>query len=468
MLMEKAPEKLQVCGRERDKIDKGTLVGSYCTSALTVTVLPHALCANCNEMVDLTVPATPKQIVILGGSYGGVSTAHYLLKHAIPHLPDNESYQVIIVSASSQILCRPACPRALISDNLFPQDKLFVHIPKVFEQYRKDSFRFIHGTATELDHTNRAVSVSLAATGTTEKIDFYTLVIATGASTHSPLLGLNRDETFLRASWTAFREALPAAKSIVIAGGGPAGVETAGELGEFLNGHAGWFRSRLENPRVTITVVTSDSKILPVLRASIAKKAEEYLAKVGVTVLKNTRVKTVVPNDAGTDSIASKASLTLEDGKTLDADLYIPATGTRPNTSFIHDELLTADGRVDTNASTLRVEKAGPRIYAVGDAASYARPAVHLILDAIPVLCANIKRDLLLASGKEESSVGEDRMFNEDTRETQLVPIGRSKGVGSVMGYQLPSFLVWLIKGRDYWLWTTGNLWSGKQWSKEL
>lgn len=254
---------------------------------------------------------------------------------------------------------------------------------------------------------------------------------------------------------------------VVIAGGGPAGIETAGELGEFLNGRSGWFSSKLANPKVSITVVSSGSTILPVLRSSIATKAEGYLAQVGVTVLKNARVKTVEPQGAGTESVITKATLTLEDGKILDTDLYIPATGMSPNTSFIDKALLTADGRVNTNASTLRVDKGGPRVYAVGDVASYARPAVHLVLDAIPVLCANIKRDLLLASGREESSVGEDRAYKEDRRETQLVPIGKSKGVGAVMGYQLPSFMVWLVKGRDYWLWTTGDLWSGKQWAKE-
>ena len=61
----------------------------------------------------------------------------------------------------------------------------------------------------------------------------------------------------------------------------------------------------------------------------------------------------------------------------------------------------------------------------------------------------------------------EDRLFREDMRETQMVPIGKSKGVGAAMGYALPSFMIWLIKGRDYWLWTTGRLWSGKQWAKE-
>ncbi|MCJ1370173.1 hypothetical protein MMC20_001385 [Loxospora ochrophaea] len=410
--------------------------------------------------------AQKKNIVILGGSYSGISTAHYLLKHAVPHLPDKESYQVVMVSASPQAMCRPACPRAMISDDMFPLEKLFINTPEMFDQYPKGSFRFIHGAAIDLNHTNRTVSISLAV-GNVETIDFHALVTATGASTPSPLLSLNHDDETLRTNWTAFRRALPTAKSIVIAGGGPAGIETAGELGEFLNGRAGWFNSNLVNPKVPITVVCASSKILPALRPSIAKKAEEYLAKVGVTVVKNMRVQTVEPHGAGKDNVATNATVTLDDGRTLDADLYIPAFGMRPNTGFIDKALLTADGRVDTNASTLRVDKAGPRIYAVGDVASSARPAVHLILNAIPVLCANIKRDLLLAAGQEKNSVGEDRVFKEDTREMQMVPIGKSKGVGAAMGYRLPSFMVWLIKGRDYWLWTTGGLWSGKQWAKE-
>ena len=349
---------------------------------------------------------------------------------------------------------------------MFPQQKLFINISNLFEQYSAGTFRFVHGTAIELDHTNRSVFVNLAV-GSTISFGFHALVIATGASTRSPLLGLTRDEEFLRTNWIAFRKALTTAKSIVIAGGGPAGIETAGELGEYLNGRAGWFRSKLVNAKVPITVVSSDSKILPALRPAIAKKAEGYLAKVGVTIIGNSRVKTVVPQGAGTDNVTTNATITLDDGKTLDADLYIPAIGTRPNTGFVDPILILEDGRVNTNAATLRVDNAGQRIYAIGDAASYARPAIHLILNAVPILCANIKYDLLLASGKEEISTGGDRLFKEDTRETQMVPIGKSKGVGAAMGYQLPSLMVWLIKGRDYWLWTTGGLWSGKQWAKE-
>lgn len=398
-------------------------------------------------MAQTSPPVAQKNIVVLGGSYGGVSIAHYLLKHAIPKLPSPASYQIVLVSPSEQAMCRPACPRSLISDDLLPISKVFADIPQAFTQYPTANFRFLHGTATSLDHTNRLVSITLADGGT-EALAFHTLVLATGASTTSPLFGLNRDSVFLRARWAEFRESLAAARTIVIAGGGPSGIETAGELGEYLNGRAGWFSSKLENPKVKITVVTSAAQILPVLRTSIATKAEALLAQVGVTVVKNTRVAGVLPEGAGTESVGSKATVTLEDGTKLEADLYIPAVGTQPNTSFVDKSLLTADGRIDTNAATLRVDQAGPRIYAIGDVASYSRPAIHLTLAAVPVLGANIKRDLLLDAGTAETAVGDDRVYVEDKRETHLIPIGTSKGVGAAMGYEFPSFMIWLIKDR--------------------
>jgi NADH dehydrogenase FAD-containing subunit len=413
--------------------------------------------------------STKKNIVVLGGSYGGISAAHNILKHTLPNLPNKETYQVVMISAAAEAMCRPGCPRALISDDMFDQSRFFVGVARQFEQYPKDSFRFIQGTAVELDHEKRTVSYSVAGgDGPPEQLPFHALVIATGATTPSPLFSFNKDEKALRTSWATFRAALPSAKSIVIAGGGPTGIEVAGELGEHLNGRAGYLSSKLENPKVTITVVTAADRILPILRSSIADKAEGMLAKVGVTVIKNARVTSVSPEGSGSESnIATKTTITLEDGKTIEADIYIPAFGMLYNSSFISKDLLTPDGRVETNPSTLRVDKAGPRIYAVGDVASAARPAVHHLLAEIPVLSANIKRDLLLDAGKKEAEVGKERVFKEDTKETQMVPIGKSKGVGAGAGFAMPSFMVWLIKGRDYWLWTTGSLWNGKQWSKE-
>lgn len=379
----------------------------------------------------------------------------------------------------------------MISDAMFPQDKLFVSITKCFEQYPASHFRFIHGTATSLDHTHRTVSVSAiskapepdtASSTSTLALTYHSLIVATGASTPSPLLSLNTsDATTLKSNWSTFRASIPSATSIVITGGGPTAVETAGELAEHLNGKPGWFsflRSKPPTPHVQITIVTSADRILPQLRPSLARRAETYLTSLGVTILKTTTVDSVTPYDAGLDgpllTTHSPITITLSNGSSLQTDLYIPATGLKPNTSFIDRALLDAAGRLRVNRSSLRVESpsVGERVYAVGDATDYARPAVHNILSAVPVVGWNIKQDLLRESGREGVakpgvSGAEDRTFEEDTRETQLVPVGKSRGVGAAMGYALPSWVVWAIKGRDYWLWTTGNLWSGKQWNKE-
>ncbi|KAJ5090368.1 hypothetical protein N7532_009052 [Penicillium argentinense] len=402
--------------------------------------------------------AESKTILILGASYAGLSSAHYILKHVLPSLPLD--HKIALVAPSNEVFCRPACPRALVSDSLLPQEKLFADIPSLLAG--KERIVFEQGLAISLNHRERKVRVQA---GTVEKdICYHALIIATGASTESPLLGLNEGTSErLRTSWGSFREALPTAKRIVIGGGGPAGIEVAGELGEYLNGYLGWKGGKLKDPRVSITVVTAGTQILPALRESIARKAEGYLARLGISILKGVRIEAVDPVNSGNEGklLTGKTCVRFSNGESIEADIYIPAMGTKPNTRFVDDELLL-DGLVETDQH-LRVEKAGPRVYAIGDASSYARPAVHAILSAVPVLCANIKRDLLLEAGQ---NAGEDRVFREDLRETQLVPIGRNKGVGAAMGWQLPSFLVWLIKGRDYWLWTTGKLWSGKQWAK--
>ncbi|KPI44689.1 NADH dehydrogenase [Cyphellophora attinorum] len=407
-----------------------------------------------------------KNIIIVGGAYSGVSIAHYLLKHVLPKLSNASAYQIILVSTSAQALCRPACPRAMILDDFFDQSKLFVDIDAQFKHYPATNFNFVKGAVVDWNHHEGHITIH-SAQGETSVLSYHSLVLASGSSTPSPLLGLNGDELELRSSWTQFRASLKSAKRIVIAGGGPAGVETAGELGEYLNGRlCGWSGSSPKSKKVDIKLVTSASQLLPALRPSIAGKAETYLSALGVEVIKNSKVVHVQPEGAGISSVTTSATIKLDNDQTLEADIYIPATGTKANTSFADPALLAEDGRITTNPSTLRVDLAGVRVYALGDVASAARPAIHVIFEQVPVVCANIKRDLLLAEGQDEKSVGQDRVFREDVRETQMVLIGKNAGLGAAMGWALPSWAVKMIK-RDYWLWTTANLWSGKQWEKE-
>jgi NADH dehydrogenase FAD-containing subunit len=348
---------------------------------------------------------SPKTILLLGGSYGGISTAHYILKHVVPSLPDKQSYQVVLVSSSSHFLCRPTCPRALVSESAFPREKLFVPLSRALEQYSKDSFTLLHATAVNLDHANRVISI-VSSDNEHSTISYYALVIATGAQAISPLLGLSGDHSRTGEAWALFQEKLPSAKSIIIAGGGPTGVETAGELGVHLNGR----RAKLDRPNVSITLVTVSGQLLATMPPSIAQKAEAQLAEVGVSVIKDRRIESVTPSSAGLaddhgglEHVTDSVTVTLDDGRTLQADLYIPATGVSPNTNFINDQLLDDEGYVMVDSSSLRVQDGGPRVYAIGHVSSFKPRSIHLIMSAVPVLCDNLKRDLLrAASGSED------------------------------------------------------------------
>ncbi|KAJ2902431.1 FAD/NAD(P)-binding domain-containing protein [Zalerion maritima] len=482
-------------------------------------------------------------IIVLGASYAGISVSHYLLKHVLPSLQSTASssststslkkrYKLLLISPSRKTICRPACPRAMLSEEMFDQEKLLVDVPGLFASYNNGGggkentesdakaggdgkvFEFIHGMAEGVDLEGRSVSVRLVGKGEraegrewgaegggegcVKTIPYCAIVIATGASTPSPLMGLNisapstsseaqaedPSQTLL-ASWTAFRSRLSSTKSIVIAGGGPTGVETAGELGAYLNGSPRSWLFRLspsstkkeKKPDVKITLITSAEGILPALRPSLARRAEELLLGLGVEVLKGVKVISVStsphsPSSSDNLGMEGKTTVRLSDGQELkEVDVYVPATGSTANTWFLPPDMLAGDGRVRTDSRTLRVtnEEAGEdtvkRVYALGDCSNYARPAIHNIFAAVPVVCQSIEEDLSSGGRKEGTDgVGNAKTFVEDTRETQLVPIGTRTGVGAAMGWKLPGWIVWLIKGRDYWLWTLGGLWSGKQW----
>lgn len=166
-----------------------------------------------------------KNIVILGSSFAGVSTAHRLLKQA----PKTGDVKIILVGPNTHIFWNLAGPRAIVPGQ-FSDDKLFGAIAPGFKQYTADRFEFLLGTAERLNLESNTVVVT---TGHVERtISYDTLILATGSRTKG-------DTPFKpRESYEATREALhdfqgrvKKANSIVVGGAGATGVETAGELG---------------------------------------------------------------------------------------------------------------------------------------------------------------------------------------------------------------------------------------------
>ena len=160
----------------------------------------------------------------------------------------------------------------------------------------------------------------------------------------------------------------------------------------------------------------------------------------------DTRVANVSETESG------RTKILLASGKELEADLYIPAHGVLPNSTWLPSTLLNETNYLVTNPQTLRVDTAGPRVYAVGDISSASRNTVMDLLDMLPVALINAKRDLLSynPAAPTAPAPGDDRIFVPQTKISLVAPIGTGGGIGQVMGWKVPSWFVWLLKGRDY------------------
>jgi NADH dehydrogenase FAD-containing subunit len=394
--------------------------------------------------------AEQRNIVVVGGSVSGMYATHDVLKHILPGLKAkaNAKYHVYLINPSSTWYFRNASPRVAASTTRMATDKIMFEIKDGFKQYSADDFTFIEASATGLDTSARTISYKNNKTSNTEQLSYHALIVATGSNTFYQAFSQSGGTQEVLDAIKITNEKVQSAKDIVIVGGGPTALEFAAEVAEHRNGKPGWFSNA--KPTLNITVITSTDRLLMPLRPAIAKIADQKLKALGVDILYNTKVVAAKENNGRTTA-------TLANGENLEADLYVPAYGVEPNSSWLPSDLLDEKKYLKTS-DTLRVDAAGPRVYAVGDVGSYSRNNAVDIINSLPVLAVNLKRDLLsydsmLPDGKPK---GKDRVFKADPREMMIVPFGTGGGVGAIMGWKLPGWAAWLIKGRDYMVGMSG------------
>lgn len=179
---------------------------------------------------------TVHDIVILGSSFAGISTAHYLLKHTIPALEAKDkstTYKLTLLSTSTHFFWKISAPRILVSPDLIPLSKTFIPIADGFKDYPADRFTLLLGSATGVDEERKTVTIHPLAPSTTTSVTYSTLIVATGTTSVSPLWSLHGTHEASIDAIKTLHKTLPSAATILIAGGGPAGTETAGMYRSF-------------------------------------------------------------------------------------------------------------------------------------------------------------------------------------------------------------------------------------------
>jgi NADH dehydrogenase FAD-containing subunit len=371
----------------------------------------------------------PTTVAIVGASYAGLHVAHSLL--AVPDV------KVVLINPSTVFYWNIAAPRIVAKAKAFSPDQYLLPIANAFAKYPAESFEFIAGSATAIDATAKNVSVT-PNDGDARTVSYDYLVIASGSTTASsngsitgssiPFKPTNHDD--LKEIIAASQQQISGAKEIVIGGAGPIGIEVAGEIADAV---------KQSGNKVSITLVSATDRVLSMLKPSASSTAEKMLKKLNVKVINSTRVSGV---EASGEAASKSWTVSLSNGEKINADLYIPTTGALPNNSFIPEQFLDQDGwvKVDKELRVLSAEK----IYAAGDITNNSMRLSFKTLEQAKIAANNLKADI---AGK-----GERQSYNQGDSVMMVVPVGESGGTGQVFGIVPFSFMVKMIKGRDYFI----------------
>lgn len=364
----------------------------------------------------------PKAFLILGAGLAGLPLAHYILKNYAAQF----DLKVVLVSRSTQFYWNIAAPRAVIPGQFSDAD-VFASIPQAFSIYPSDRFEFVVGVAESWDPAASSVTLTLGDGAVKRTIEYRVIVVATGSdySNDMPWKALPTEES-TRAAMDRLRQDVKQASSIVVGGGGPTGIEFAGELGTEY-GLAG---------TKSITIVLSQSLPLgPEVMEATRQAAQRELKKLNVRIVANAKVTEINPGASSTTTL----HLTKEDGtvERLKTDLFVPTWGVRYNTSFAPSTMLGNDGRLKVT-KTLQIP-GHDNAFAIGDAANLPSYSAAVREAHVRHLAAALQNYL---SGDQLPE------FTPTDKVTMTVSVGRSRGVGQLGSWNAWSPFIWFFKSR--------------------
>ena len=205
------------------------------------------------------------------------------------------------------------------------------------EWLAQQNIKFVHGTATFTSpHT-----LNVENTETTTELEFDTCIIATGSRAFVPPIEGISDGNFLTNETVFELKNVP--RTMAILGNGPIGIEMA---------------QAFSNLGSKITVIGLSDTILPRSDAELAQKLQALLAENTVEFM-NAQTTQVEWTKQG-------ATLHFANGKTLEVEQLLVATGRVPNV-----ELNLEAAGIDFSQKGIHIQPNGrttqPHIFAVGD-----------------------------------------------------------------------------------------------------
>jgi NADH dehydrogenase len=310
-----------------------------------------------------TLPS--KHIVILGGGFGGTSTAE-----SLEHLfGADASVEFILVSETNALLFTPMLAE-VAGSSLEP-----THISSPLRTSLHRT-RVIRGKVSRIDLEGRGVAILLGDGSATQTLTYDHLVLALGSiSNYLGLENVRRRafdfkslldairirnhviDMFERADREPDHATRQAALTFVVAGGGFAGVELAGALNDFGRGMLADYPS-LGTEDVRVILVHSRDRILPELSEQLAAYALDRMRERGVTFKLNARLADVGPG-----------AVILKPDEEIRAHTLVWTAGTTPN-PLLKTVPVEHDKRGAIIVDSMLAVPNFPGVWALGDCAA--------------------------------------------------------------------------------------------------
>ncbi|KAI9366668.1 hypothetical protein BD770DRAFT_311508 [Pilaira anomala] len=288
-----------------------------------------------------------KNIVIVGGGFAGTQVANELEKQLIK--ANNQECRIILVEKKTHFYHSIAGLRTAVVDW---DKKIMIPYTNLFKD--KNNV-VVQASALELEKHQVVLDKSIPEFGKAIPYDY--LVITTGTRYPAPAKATALDFETTRADLSHIREQIKESKNIVIAGGGPVGLELAGEIREVY-------------PETKITIIHGQSEIL----AEVPKTRPKML-----NLLKKNDIELVtedsvdIPSSAKTLYRPKNKVVETKNGKRFeDVDLVMLAFGNRPDTDWLKSAgILSENGYVKVK-NTFQVDHPDfNHVFVLGDAADF-------------------------------------------------------------------------------------------------